>query len=138
MRVRLFVGLLLAITAIFAWGLGWIAWGFLQAGGVIGWGLGLAVVALLVITVWVLWREVLFGLASARLSRLYARPWPQGVTPAEEFAAARTAIEQTEAAGDSPDWRAWYRLGVAYDANRDRTQARACVRRAIAMERPTR
>jgi Flp pilus assembly protein TadD len=32
------------------------------------------------------------------------------------------------------EWRAWYRLGLAYDAAGDRRRARAAVRTAIALE----
>ena len=71
MRERLFVGVLLVLTALFCWALGWIAWGFARAGTALGWGFALGICALLVLTVWVTWREVLFGLAAARLGRAY-------------------------------------------------------------------
>jgi len=32
------------------------------------------------------------------------------------------------------DWRAWYRLGLAYDASGDRRRARGAVRQAIQLE----
>ncbi|MGT2424635.1 hypothetical protein [Amnibacterium kyonggiense] len=38
-----------------------------------------------------------------------------------------------EAAPD--DWRAWLRLGIAYDNAGDRRRARAAIRRAIALAR---
>ena len=31
------------------------------------------------------------------------------------------------------DWRAWYRLALAYDAERDTRRGRAAMRRAIAL-----
>jgi Flp pilus assembly protein TadD len=36
---------------------------------------------------------------------------------------------------DPEEWRAWLRLGLAYDASGDRRRARAAVRRAIALAR---
>ena len=63
MRDKLFVGLLLLVTAAYAWGLGWIAWGFARVGGVLGYGLAGGIVVLLVLTVWVTWREVQIGRA---------------------------------------------------------------------------
>ena len=36
------------------------------------------------------------------------------------------------------DWRAWYRLGLAYDASGDRRRAREAVRRAITLEADSR
>lgn len=134
MRQKLFVAALLLITGLYAWGLGWIAVGFSRAGGVIGWGLALGVGILLVLTVWVTWREVLFGMRAGRLSRQYAPAAVAGGFDARaEFEAARSAIE------DQPeqerDWRSWFRLALAYDALRDRRNARMCARRAIDLHR---
>lgn len=135
MRQKLFVALLVVITAAYCWGLGWIAWGFVRAGGLIGWGLALGVTILLALTVWVTWREMLFGLASGRLAEAYEPPAGAIATNArEEFEAARTAIrEQGE-----DDWRAWFRLALAYDALRDRRAAREATRRAISAARAVR
>lgn len=164
MRAKIGVALLLLVTAAYCWGLLWIATGFARAGGLIGWGLAAGLVLLLVLTVWVTWREVLFGLRAGRLARLYgaARFEPEvgaggavggpadgsagGDEPADqdpvalrdarkaaaraEFEAARDAVQD----GGEDDWRAWYRLGLAYSANRDTRDARAAVRRAIALE----
>lgn len=71
MRQKLLVAILVLITAAYCWGLGWIAWGFSRAGGTVGWGLALGVAILLALTVWVTWREVLFGMAAGRLAREY-------------------------------------------------------------------
>lgn len=128
MRRILSVAVLLVLTAIYCWGLGWIAWGFTRAGGVVGWGLALGVVLLLALTVWVTWREVLFGLAAARLNRLYVAEPSQ--EPRAEFETARAAVQD----GDDT-WQAHFRLGCAYDALRDRKHAREHIRQAIAAER---
>ncbi|MGH3333826.1 MAG: tetratricopeptide repeat protein, partial [Nocardioidaceae bacterium] len=40
---------------------------------------------------------------------------------------------QAEVEADPASWRAWYRLGVAYDDAGDRTRAREAVRRAIGL-----
>ena len=45
------------------------------------------------------------------------------------FPAYRAEVEQ-----HPDDWRAWYRLGVAYDAAGDRRRARSAVRSAIRLE----
>ena len=128
MKDRILVALLTLITAAYAWGLGWIAWGFVRAGGVLGYGLALGVVILLALTVWVTWREVLFGLAAGRLAARYTPPADaDGEDRRAEFEAARTALEE----GAEHDWCAWFRLALAYDALRDRKGARMATRRAI-------
>ena len=131
MGPRIFVTVLVLITAAYCWGLGWIAWGFVRAGGLVGYGLAVGVVILLALTVWVTWREVLFGLASGHLAAQYSPPDAaiEGDARAE-FEAARTAIQEQ---GEG-DWRAWFRLALAYDALRDRKGARMATRRAIAAQ----
>ena len=47
MRQKLFVALLVLITAAYCWGLGWIAWGFVQVDSALGYGLALGIVILL-------------------------------------------------------------------------------------------
>lgn len=131
MRQRLFVALLVLITAAYCWGLGWIAWGFSRAGGAIGWGLALGVVILLALTVWVTWRELLFGMASGRLARAYEPPEEPLPDAREEFERARRRVQES-----SPQrWQDWFRLALAYDALRDRRGARMATRRAIAAAR---
>lgn len=127
---RLMVAILVAITALYCWALLWMSIGFARAGGLVGWGLAAGVFLLMVLTVWVTWREVLFGIASMRLGRAWDGPAPQR-GPREEFEQARAAVEQ----GGEADWRAWYRLSLAYDALRDRKNARMALRRAIDVER---
>jgi len=127
MRHRIFVAGLVVITAAYCWGLGWIAWGFSRAGGPVGWGLAIGVTILLALTVWVTWREVLFGVASGRLARDYSAPAAPADDARAEFEAARSAIQED----GREDWQAWFRLALAYDALRDRRSARSATRRAI-------
>lgn len=153
---KLMVAALVAITALYCWGLFWIAWGFARAGGAVGWGLALGIAILLLLTVWVTWREVLFGMATARLTRAYDGPVPvrptaaarraaetghsdgpsgDGApapppTPREEFDAAKAQIESAS----QEHWQDWYRLALAYEAMRDRKDARMALRRAIDLE----
>lgn len=128
MREKIFVAALVLITAAYAWGLGWIAWGFVRAGSALGYGLALGIIILLALTIWVTWREVLFGLGSGRLAREYEPPAEaDGKDRRAEFEAARTALQN----GAEDDWRGWFRLALAYDALRDRKGARMATRRAI-------
>ncbi|GAA1315303.1 hypothetical protein [Brachybacterium tyrofermentans] len=148
MRQKIVVVALLLITAAYCWGLGWIAWGFVRAGSALGYGLALGIVILLGLTVWVTWREVLFGIGAGDLARRYEPPADADAEdPRAEFEAARTAVqvageqsggeqgggEQNDGAhhGGEQDWTAWFRLALAYDALRDRKGARMATRRAI-------
>ncbi|MDN5901335.1 MAG: hypothetical protein L0H74_14900 [Brachybacterium sp.] len=132
MKEKIFVAALVLLTAAYAWGLGWIAWGFVRAGTALGYGLALGIGILLLLTIWVTWREMLFGLGSGRLAHQY-EPLPEAdeEDPRAEFEAARTAIQD----GAENDWHAWFRLALAYDALRDRKGARMATRRAIAEHR---
>ncbi|WP_353809668.1 hypothetical protein [Agromyces sp. SYSU T00194] len=121
---------------------GWRAVLFLGSGEPVGIGIGLALIILPVIAAWALWRELAFGVRSERLvDRLDAEDGlpefpaqPSGRPDRAQAAAAFDAFRaEAEAAPDS--WRAWLRLGIAYDAAGDRRRARAAVRRAITLER---
>ena len=60
----------------------------------------------------------------------------EDLSPRAEFESARTALEDGAAGGDAEEeWRAWFRLALAYDALRDRKGARMATRRAIEAER---
>ncbi|MGO1977985.1 MAG: hypothetical protein ACTIMA_12155 [Brachybacterium tyrofermentans] len=128
MRQKIVVVALLLITAAYCWGLGWIAWGFVRAGSALGYGLALGIVILLGLTVWVTWREVLFGIGAGDLARRYEPPADADAEdPRAEFEAARAAVQDR----GEQDWTAWFRLALAYDALRDRKGARMATRRAI-------
>ncbi|MGP9682647.1 MULTISPECIES: hypothetical protein [unclassified Brachybacterium] len=147
MRQKIVVVALLLITAAYCWGLGWIAWGFVRAGSALGYGLALGIVILLGLTVWVTWREVLFGIAAGDLARRYEPPADADAEdPRAEFEAARAALQdggpqdtgQDTGAEDSgrraageQEWTAWFRLALAYDALHDRKAARMATRQAI-------
>jgi cytochrome c-type biogenesis protein CcmH/NrfG len=103
--------------------------------------LGAAVLALPLVGVWVALAEVRFGLATERLARRLDEldePPPQlPRTPSgrvdrdaadEWFAQCRRAVEAAPG-----DWRAWYRLGEAYDLAGDRRRARSALRTAISL-----
>jgi len=88
--------------------------------------------------------EIMFGMRAERLAR---RLETEGGLPAEELpahpsgrvdraAAAELFPRYREAAERAPeDWRAWFRLALAYDAAGDRRRARWATREAIRLER---
>ena len=137
------MGVLLAIYLVLV---GWRAVQFVATGEPVAVGIGIALIVLPVIAAWALWREIAFGVRSQALMR---RLEAEGgldldlpVTPSgrPERAGADAAFPAfREAAEAEPDsWRAWLRLGLAYDAAGDRRRARSAVRRAITLERAER
>lgn len=119
----------------------------LASGEPVGIAMGAALIVLPLIAAWALVREVLFGLQASRLGRMLEA---EHALPAEELDARPSGRvlrdeadavfpryrEAVEAAPE--DWRAWYRLGLAYDGSGDRRRARAAVRSAIRLERASR
>jgi hypothetical protein len=102
--------------------------------------LGVAVLALPVVGSWVVAAELRFGVATERLGRRLdeegepADPdLPRSAGGRVDRNAADALFERRRIAVDaSPrDWRAWYRLAVAYDYAGDRKRARAAMRTAI-------
>ena len=117
---------------------------FFATGQPAGIGIGVALVVLLLIGLFLLWRELSFGLSATRLTRRLAaeEPLPGDDLPrrpsgrVERSAADGVFDGYRQAAEAQPDdWRAWLRVGLAYDIAGDRRRARAAVRRAIALER---
>jgi len=116
----------------------------IATGQPVGIVMGIALFVLPVIAAWAIGRELLFG---ARTERLVRQLDAEGNLPVEDLptrASGRplrdAADEQfpqyraeVEAAPES--WRAWFRLGLAYDASGDRRRARGALRQAIRLER---
>jgi tetratricopeptide (TPR) repeat protein len=122
---------------------GWRAVQFVQTGEPIAVVMGISLIVLPVLAAWAIWRELQFGVRSQRLVRrleeeggldlgMPVRPSgrPERAAADAAFPAFRDAVES-----DPDSWRAWLRLGLAYDAAGDRRRARRAVRRAIELER---
>lgn len=105
--------------------------------------MGIALFVIPAIGVWVLIRELMFGVQSQRLIRKLDE---EGGLPVDDLphhpsgrpvrAAADAEFPQYAAAVNRApnDWKASLRLGLAYEASGDRRRARAEVRRAIRQE----
>lgn len=110
--------------------------GFIMAPQPVAKFIGVAVIGVVIVGLWALWRELRFGLLSERMAAILAA---EGNLPVDDLprspggridrAAADAEFEtyriETEAAPQS--WRAWYRLGLAYDASGDRRRARGAI-----------
>lgn len=105
--------------------------------------MGAALVVLPLIAGWALGRELWFGFRAERIAR---RLETEGGLP-EEVVTVRPSGRVMREDGDAvfpafradveqhpDDWRAWYRLALAYDAAGDRRRARSSVRQSIRLE----
>jgi cytochrome c-type biogenesis protein CcmH/NrfG len=145
MSVRLGVALmagLLVLYLVFAVRYGLVLVG---VGEPIAIGIGIALFVLPVLAGWALVAELWFAVRAERLAR---RLEAEGGLPQEEVPlqpsgrvdrAAADALfpaYQADAEAHPDDWRAWFRLALAYDASGDRRRARWATRRAIKLSRP--
>jgi len=131
--------LLVGVLAVYLVLVGWRGVLLVRTGDAVAVALGLAVLVLPVIAAVVVAREVRFGVATQRMAReleaagglpvddLPRRPSGRVVRGAADatFAGRRAEVEAAP-----EDWRAWYRLAVAYDDAGDRRRAREAMRHA--------
>lgn len=106
--------------------------------------LGFALIVLPVIGAWVLAADLVFVV---RGERLLARLGAEGGLPVDTLprlpsgradpaaADAEFPTYQAQVEADPGSWRAWLRLGLAYEASGDRRRARWATRKAIALDR---
>lgn len=106
--------------------------------------MGVALFILPVVGAWSLGRELVFGVQSAKLTRLLAG---EGNLPEDDLPhlpsgrTIRDAADEAfpayaaEVEANPASWQAWFRLGLAYDACGDRRRARSSIRKAIILAR---
>lgn len=143
MSARIGVVVMAALLALYIVLVGQRAWLLVASGDPIGIAMGIALVVLPVIAAWALGRELWFGVRAQQLGR---RLEAEGGLPSHEVTVRPSGrvlrddgdavfpAYRAEAEAHPDDWRAWYRLGLAYDAAGDRRRAREAVRTAIRLE----
>lgn len=106
--------------------------------------LGIALIVLPLVGAWALVSEIVFVIRGQRLVR---RLGAEGGLPVDDLPRLPSGrIDPKAADGEFPryraeveaepqSWRAWLRLGLAYDASGDRGRARWATRTAIRLER---
>jgi len=106
--------------------------------------MGVALIVLPLVGAWALGAELLFGIRTERLTKLLEA---EGGLPVETASISpsgrvdRAAADaefpryQAEVEAEPESWRAWFRLGLAYDASGDRRRARWATRQAISWSR---
>jgi hypothetical protein len=107
-------------------------------------GIAAALFVLPVVGAWALAVELLFGVRADRLAKqleseggMPSEPVPISPSGRPDRAVADALFPNYQAAveGDPESWRAWFRLGIAYDASGDRRRARWATRTAIRLSR---
>ncbi len=104
--------------------------------------MGVALIVLPVVGAWALWRELAFGFTTAKLVKILREHGPLPGDDIEHLPSGRPVRDQADeefpryarAVEEKPEsWRAWFEVGMAYDASGDRKRARGAIRRAIAL-----
>lgn len=147
MSARIGVAVMAALLALYIILVSQRAVLLIASGDGVGIAMGVALIVLPLLAGWALGRELWFGVRAEQLGR---RLDSEGGLPADEVAvrpSGRVMRDEGDALfpryraaveADPDDWRAWYRLGLAYDAAGDRRRAREAVRSAIRLERASR
>jgi hypothetical protein len=137
---RTLAWILAAAVAVYLVFVGMRAWALIATGDPVPVMLGISVVVIPLIGVWVLWRELSFGLRTQHLGRELG---VEGGLPVDDLprtpsgridkdaADVRFAEFEQQVQQAPEDWRCWYRLAIGYDDARDRKRARSAMRRAI-------
>lgn len=142
MRTKVIVAILVVAVCVYMAIVGYHGLLLIATGDPVGIILGSSVLILPAMGCYVLWRELQFGNRSAQLAEELERQghWPTEVLPTRpsgrprrDAADALFQIRRIEAERAPDDWRAWYRLGLAYEDAGDRKRARQAIRHSIAL-----
>jgi len=144
---RIGVAVMAVLLALYFVLLGQRAVVLLGSGVGVGIAMGVALLVFPVIGAWAITRELLFGLRTQKLVGILDAEGNLPVDDLPKLASGRpvraAADEQfpryrAEVDAQPESWRAWFRLGLAYDASGDRRRARKAIRQAITLERAER
>ena len=133
-----------ALLALYLWAAAYQGVVMIGTGVPVAIVMGIALIVLPLVGAWALWREIAFGINSTKLVNILEsegslpgddlphRPSgkPVRADADKEFPVYAAAVD-----AEPESWRAWCRLGLAYDASGDRKRARTAIRRAIALHK---
>lgn len=143
MRVRVAVALMTVLLLLYVVLAGQRALILVTSGEPVAIAMGVALIVLPLLALWAIGRELWFGV---RAQQLGERLDAEGGLPDEDLPVRPSGrIEREDGDALFPryradveahpdDWRARYRLALAYDAAGDRRRARAAVRTAVRLE----
>lgn len=139
MKTKLWVAGILALFVLYLGMTFNQAYRFLMTGELIAQIMGVAILVIPALGVWILIREVLFGLRTQKMGNELAEtgqlPEDLPRMPSGRFvreaADADFPIHQADVEANPESWESWYRLALAYDACGDRRRARTSMRTSI-------
>ena len=114
------------------------------SGDPIGIAIGSLMIFLPAVAFWGIAMELRFGLRIEKLGEVLKKEnsWPQfpfvlrpSGRPTKQSAQDVFDEFRQKVAADENNWRAWFALGLAYDAAGDRSRARKAMRQAIVLAR---
>jgi hypothetical protein len=144
MSTKLGVVVMSALLLLYLVAVAQLAISLMAADDLLAKGVGVALLVFPLLGAWAMLAELSFGLRSQKLAdrldhegELPVDDLPKRTSGRPERAAADAEFPRYRDEVDSKpdDWRAWFRLGLAYDASGDRRRARQAIRRAITLER---
>lgn len=147
MNGRIAVALMSVLLVLYLGLVVLLSFRLLAVGEPIATAMGVALIVLPLLGFWALVTELLFGVRSQTLGAelrseglLLSDELPRTPSgrPVRDAAAEVFSTTKAEVEADPGSWRAWYRLGLAYDASGDRRRARSSIRRSIALHREER
>ena len=142
MRTKATIVIVVVVLVFYEALMGFKGVALLAGGSHVGQVLGVALLVLPLLGLGLVWREIEFGRRTAVLARALDA---EGGLPGDEVPrrpsgrvdrrAADAVFDRfrVEAEASPEDWRAWFRLALAYDAAGDRGRARAAARHALAL-----
>lgn len=140
MTARRVVWLLVVAAAVYLVLIAQRAWLLIVSGRPVAVVMGLSLLVIPVVGGYVVGREVQFGLQAQDLARRLESegglptdtvPLRPSGRPDRDAADALFVRYRADVQQAPDDWRAWYRLGLVYEAAGDRRRARSAVRTAL-------
>jgi len=143
-RTAVGVVVMAVLLGLYLWATGYQGYVMIFSGQPVLIVMGLALLVLPVVGAWALFRELHFGVVSARLVKQLEFEGNLPIDDLPHTPSGRTVraaadeefplfAAEVDAAPES--WRAWFRLGLAYDASGDRKRAREAIRMAIKLNK---
>lgn len=139
MKTKLWVGGILLLFALYIGMTFTQAIRLLKTGELVAQIMGIAILVIPALCVWILIREVLFGLRTEKMGKSLAASGelPEDLPRMPSGRFIRSAADadfprhQQDVEENPESWKSWYRLALAYEACGDKPRARKSLRTAI-------